>query len=78
MQLAGLREALRPGTLDGFALLPRVVPEAGFAEAVAVQLSSSLTPEGEAAAAAAAEAVDRALGLAAEMPAMQRFEVRGQ
>ncbi|GLI71011.1 hypothetical protein VaNZ11_016127 [Volvox africanus] len=74
-QLASLREALRPGTLDGFALLPRLVPDAGFAEAVTVQLASALAPEGEAAAAEAAAAVDAALGLGPEMPSMQRFEI---
>ena len=37
-QLASLREALRPGTLDGYALLPRLVPDPGFAEAVTVQV----------------------------------------
>ncbi|KAG2452175.1 hypothetical protein HYH02_003207 [Chlamydomonas schloesseri] len=76
-QLASLREALRPGTLDGYALLPRVVPDAGFAEAVTVQLSSALTPEGEAAAVEAAAAVDEALGLGppGQMPSMQRFEI---
>ncbi|GLC44944.1 hypothetical protein PLESTB_000666700 [Pleodorina starrii] len=73
-QLAGLREALRPGTLDGFALLPRLVPDPGFAEAVMVQLASALTPEGEAAATEAATAVDAALGLGPEMSSMQRFE----
>ncbi|KAG2485142.1 hypothetical protein HYH03_016128 [Edaphochlamys debaryana] len=74
-QLAGLREALRPGTLDGYALLPRLVPDPGFAEAVAVQLASALTPEGEAAAAEAAVAVDVALGLGPEMASMRRFEI---
>eukprot|EP00198_Chlamydomonas_reinhardtii_P002878 XP_001692214.1 predicted protein [Chlamydomonas reinhardtii] len=76
-QLASLREALRPGTLDGYALLPRLVPDPGFAEAVTVQLSSALTPEGEAAAVEAAAAVDAALGLGppGEMPSMRRFEI---
>lgn len=77
-QLAGLREALRPGTLDGFALLPRLVPDPGFAEAVTVQLASALTPEGEAAEAEAAAAVDAALGLGPDMQSMQRFDVRLQ
>ncbi|EFJ40042.1 hypothetical protein VOLCADRAFT_100233 [Volvox carteri f. nagariensis] len=74
-QLAGLREAMRPGTLDGFALLPRQVPDPGFAEAVTVQLASALTPEGEVAAAEAAAAVEAALGLGPEMASMQRFEI---